>query len=102
MSVRAVFKDETSTIRIQQSAVFNEMLKFIEDHQIDHIVVAHADRLARKLIDAILLDELVASKGASIKAVEHFKRSVKERYIVHSLLADYYATQLQDRNEVSI
>ncbi len=102
MSIMAVFKDVTSSLTIKQSLVFNEMLQFVEDHKIDYVVVAHADRLAHKLIDAIFIDELVASKGASIEAVKHFKRSAKERYIVHSLLADYYATQFHDNNEVSI
>lgn len=103
-TLKKTFKIIETASKANNRTTFNEMLKYLKQHNIQHLIVEKTDRFTRNLKDAVIIDEwLNANPDRYLHAVKeglllhkNAKSDVKFMWNIHVAVAKKYTDNLRE------
>jgi len=102
--IAKIFSISETASKHYQRKIFNEMLKYLKDHNIQHLLVEKVDRLTRNMKDAVIINDwLEADKDRKVHFVKQSlilhrdaKSDEKFRWDIEMVLAKKYTSNLSE------
>lgn len=103
-AVHKEFRIAETASKAQERTVFNQLLKYIDDHETYHLIVEKTDRFTRNLKDAVAIDDWMhADEDRALHAVKeglivhkNAKSDVKFMWNIHLAVAKKYTDNLRE------